>query len=134
MASSITPAAPPAPDNLAALQGQDGLDIACGLAAVGGKPAVYRRLLGLFVDIHGAEAAAIQLLLRAGDLVALAAHAHHLRGSAATLGLIEIETLAAALEQAAGGRGPTLPVPELSQTLADALDDTVERLRRALLA
>ena len=66
--------------------------------------------------------------------VPMAAHAHHLRGSAATLGLIEIETLAAALEQAAGGRGPTLPVPELSQTLADALDDTVERLRRALLA
>ncbi|MBK7261953.1 MAG: Hpt domain-containing protein [Rubrivivax sp.] len=134
MASSITPPAPPAPDSLAALQGQDGLDIACGLAAVGGKPAVYRRLLGLFIDTHGAEAAAMRQLLRAGDLGALAAHAHHLRGSAATLGLIEIETLAAALEQAAGGRGPTLPVPELSQTLADALDDTVERLRRALLA
>ena len=133
MASSITPAAPPAPDNLAALQGQDGLDIACGLAAVGGKPAVYRRLLGLFVDIHGAEAAAIQLLLRAGDLVALAAHAHHLRGSAATLGLIEAETAAAALEGAIDDAADPAALPLLAQAVVATLADALAHLQAALL-
>lgn len=136
-------AAPAAPlagvttaDAMAPLLGLEGVDAAGGLASVGGKPAVYRRLLSVFASTHEADATQARSLLAAGDGEAVGRLAHRLRGSAATLGLIDIETAAAALEAALDeGALPMAPATtELAQALAEALDGTLQRLREALLA
>ncbi len=129
--------APAAPDEtLAALQGGDGIDVAAGLDAVGGNPLIYRRLLQVFVNTHGADGPALRQLQQAGDLDALAALAHHLRGAAVTLGLVDIEGAAAALERAAEQslqRPPADPcLPALTQALDAALAQVLPLLRRAL--
>lgn len=123
-------------DAMAPLLGLEGVDAAGGLASVGGKPAVYRRLLSVFGSTHDGDAAQAQRLLADGDGEAVGRLAHRLRGSAATLGLIDIETAAAALEGALDdGAAPTAAsTAELAQALAEALDGTLQRLREALLA
>lgn len=86
--------------DLAALQGVPGLDAARGLAAVGGRVAVYRRLLALFVEKHADDGRQIDRLLAGQRVAEAAALAHRLRGAAATLGLVEVETAVQALDDA----------------------------------
>lgn len=120
------------------LLGLEGVDAMGGLGAVGGKPAVYRRLLGVFSDTHRGDGPELRRLQAVGDLATLGARAHRVRGSAATLGLIDVEMAAAALERAVersidGGHGdPALP--HLAQALDEALGRTLATLSRALQA
>jgi two-component system, sensor histidine kinase and response regulator len=127
------PAKPSAADpRMASLLGLEGVDALDGLAAVGGRVDVYRRLLGVFVTTHGDDGRTMAALLRDGDGGAAARLAHRLRGSAATLGLVDVETAASALEGAVeeGERGDL--VAALGDALADAVDQTTSCLRRAL--
>ena len=119
-------AAPPTDDAaLAPLFGVEGIDAARGLAAVGGRAAVYRRLLRVFADTHAGDGALLRAQVDGGDTAAAAALAHRLRGSAATLGLVDVETTAGALESAIddGAAPATLPprVHEVDQALAATL-------------
>jgi CheY-like chemotaxis protein/HPt (histidine-containing phosphotransfer) domain-containing protein len=128
-------------DRLSPLLGLDGLDAAGGLASVGGRVAVYRRLLAVFAATHQGDGAQLRQLLSQGDTVSASRLAHRLRGSAATLGLIDIEVSAGALERALDGCAPQDPgVPLaapatltlLARTLDDALAASLQRLRLAL--
>lgn len=150
------PALPPAPVgagpawSVEALYGLDGIDAVGGLASVGGRPPVYRRLLEVFVRTHTADSQRLRELAAAGGGEPLVALAHRLRGSAATLGLIDIETDAAAVEAqaerllpasspgapagAAAGEAAdtTVDLAARVDDLARTLDETLDRLRPAL--
>ncbi len=76
----------------------DGLDAQRGLARVGGNEALYRRLLLRFGELHHDDVERIRAALGSGDRQAAAGVAHQLCGVAATLALVEIETLARELQ------------------------------------
>lgn len=118
--------------SVAPLLGVEGIDAIGGLAAVGGKAAVYRRLLGVFADTHAGDGERLQQQVQRADAAAAAALAHRLRGSAATLGLIDVETAAAALEGAIDDGVDAAALPLLAQAVVDALADTLARLQAAL--
>ena len=117
---------------LVPLLGLEGIDALGGLGAVGGRVATYRRLLGVFIDAHQGDGQAVGQLLHDDEAEAAGRLAHRLRGSAATLGLVDVETAAAGLEAAIdrGERGPGLS--PLSDAVQRALVITVPALRTAL--
>lgn len=124
---------PPIDAALVPLLGVDGIDAAAGLAAIGGRPAVYRRLLRVFVDTHAGDGQRLLQQVQRGDAAAAAALAHRLRGSAATLGLIDVETAAAALEGAIDDAADPAALPLLAQAVAATLADALAHLQAALL-
>ncbi len=103
-----------------------GLDVAAGLASVGGRLAGYRRVLDLFVTHHGDDAARLRQALRDGQATEARRLAHTLKGAAATLGATEVSALAKELE---AGLHDGAGSAELDGSLA-RLDDAL----RALLA
>jgi two-component system, sensor histidine kinase and response regulator len=130
-----TPAAPsPAGIDpaLMPLLGLEGIDALGGLGAVGGRVATYRRLLGVFIDAHQGDGQALGSLLRDDEAEAAGRLAHRLRGSAATLGLVDVETAAAGLESSIdrGDRGAVLA--PWCDAVQQALTTTVPALRTAL--
>lgn len=134
----VTPVPPPPADAealdaaaLQALRGAEGFDVDTGLAAVGGRTAVYRRLLGVFVRTHEDEADRIDSHLAEGNADAARALAHRLRGGAATLGIVAVEQAAAAFEHAVVA-GSAADWPVLAAELHAALEAAVGRLRVAL--
>lgn len=126
------PAPPDAATSLLPLFGLEGIDAAGGLAAVGGKAAVYRRLLQVFVDTHAGDGARLRQHVQCGDPAAAGALVHRLRGSAATLGLVDVETAAAALESAIDDGTDPAVLPLLAEAVAGVLADTLGRLHAAL--
>lgn len=133
--AQASPVAPAAPDPaLRPLLGVEGLDATSGLAAVGGNVKVYCRLLTLFADQHGNDGDTLRQQVQAGDTAPACAAAHQLRGSAATLGLVDIETAAADLELALEGGPAEQPLPALVQVVEQALVGSLRRVREALQA
>lgn len=146
--STAEPLEPPPPEqqrtgpaagvspSLAPLVGLEGVDALGGLASVGGRISTYRRLLGMFVDTHQGDGQDLLQCLQQGDLDAAGRLAHRLRGSAATLGLVDVETTAAALEMAVD-RDTAAGSPATLHALATAMDQalaaTVPAVRAALL-
>lgn len=117
---------------LGPLLGLEGIDAQAGLAMVGGRLELYRRLLRVFVQSHAGDALRVGQALQGHDRDQAAAITHRLRGSAATLGLVEVEAAAARVEQACDD-GTLASVPDATlQQLAQALDGTVGQLRAAL--
>lgn len=137
-ASPLPPAPAPAAgavpgvDLMAPLLGLEGVDAVGGLASVGGKAIVYRRLLAVFGTTHHADGQQVCRLIEAGDTHAAGALAHRMRGSAATLGLIDVETAAAALELAIESADSQAPLADLAKAVDESLAATLQRLREAL--
>lgn len=130
----LTPAgavqAPVLPPGLATVAACDGIDATRGLAAVGGRESVYRRLLGVFVASHAGDGSEAAEHLRAGRAAEAGMLVHRLRGSAATLGLVDVEGAAAGLEEALhAGR---TDCAALANALTAILADTVRSVRAAL--
>lgn len=131
------PAPPPsAPQGLdarvAPLVGLEGVDALGGLGAVGGRVETYLRLLGVFITAHQSDGAALLQALRDDDAGSAGRVAHRLRGSAATLGLVDVETAAATLENDIDhGRDPT-HLASVAAAVDQALASTVQQLRGAL--
>ncbi len=122
-------AAATVPQGLQPLLGLDGLDPVAGLAAVGGRPEVYRRLLRVFGETHGGDGQALQDLLQRGEHAAAGQLAHRLRGAAATLGLVDIEATVSALETALNQPGAAAAaLQSLLDALRQALDRGLQRL------
>ncbi|GAB1392532.1 hypothetical protein MASR1M60_06950 [Rhodocyclaceae bacterium] len=78
----------------------DGLEIDAGLIAVRGDLVKYARLLRMFVQTHGNEAAQIIQLMSTGELPAAAQLAHTLKGATGTLGAETLHQLLTRLEKA----------------------------------
>jgi HPt (histidine-containing phosphotransfer) domain-containing protein len=75
-----------------------GLDMAAGLHRVAGKPAIYLRLLRMFVGDQEQAARIVRGALAAGDRELALRTAHTVRGVAANLGAHAVAEAAAALE------------------------------------
>jgi PAS domain S-box-containing protein len=75
-----------------------GLDVAGALARLDGNEKIYTWLLRSFVDNKRNEFNALQDALTAGDTVSAERMAHTLKSSAGSIGAVELETLAQALE------------------------------------
>jgi signal transduction histidine kinase/CheY-like chemotaxis protein/HPt (histidine-containing phosphotransfer) domain-containing protein len=81
-----------------------GLDVAQGLARIGGNHVLYVKLLSDLVRDHAAAVAEIEGLMAAGDWDGARRAAHTLKGIAATLGLVWVARAAAAVEELVEGR------------------------------
>ena len=118
LAPAVPVAAGPAPEIA-------GLDTAAGLRRVLGKLPAYHKMLRTFERDQSAMAPRLRAALAAGDRAALKAELHTLRGVAGNIGALQLQALAAQLEQAlpadsAAALEPRLAVleAELRQVLA----------------
>ncbi|WP_326543739.1 PAS domain S-box protein [Pseudorhodoferax sp.] len=122
-------AAPAAAEATPALPVLPGLDTVAGLARVGGKHALYLRLLQQFHERQADAGARIAAALAAGDAGTAERIAHTVRGVAGNLGLGEVQQRAQAVEAAIGTNQP--PADALA-ALEAALASAVAGLRGAL--
>ena len=79
-----------------------GVHLAPAVARLGGHRQVYWRMLQRFVDELAALPAELRGLAQQGDAGALARSLHTLKGTAATLGAVDLADAAASAEQALG--------------------------------
>lgn len=107
-----------------------GLDTGLGLRAVRGDVALYTRLLDHFAEHHAEDGRALREHLAQGDADSARRLAHGLKGVAATLGAVELQGLAAALE-AALAQGPVTAEVE---RLVTELDEALAALTAAISA
>ena len=75
-----------------------GLDVARGLTMLRGNSSKYLELLGRFLTFHVNDMAALEQGLATGDLEGALRVAHTLKGAAATMGAIQLSTLARRIE------------------------------------
>ncbi|MDO8958283.1 MAG: PhnD/SsuA/transferrin family substrate-binding protein [Rhodocyclaceae bacterium] len=105
-----------------------GVDVAAGLGRVNGNLATYRRVLTLFRDHHGNDAAQMRAALAAGQRDETGRLAHALKGAAATLGAEAVRARAMAVEMACR-QGAT---DESVAVLLQALETELKQLLAAL--
>ncbi len=98
--AGATPAAPatPAPAPSGLPREVRGIVLTEGLRHCDGKPALYRRMLGLFARSRADLGPALRKGLAAGDIAGMAKLVHMVKGEAGTLGARAVFTTAAALE------------------------------------
>ncbi|MCK6406941.1 MAG: PAS domain S-box protein [Rhodocyclaceae bacterium] len=85
---------------IARVRAVPGVDVDAGLQRVRGKSAAYARLLRMFVDGHAADAETLRNLLSGDDRDASQRLAHTVKGAAGMIGAVELQSAAAAVEQA----------------------------------
>ena len=105
-----------------------GLDITAGLRSVRGNVDRYRRMLKLFSDSHGQHLAQLRQHLAAGNLEELQRLAHTIKGTAGTIGALEVSASAAELEQT---MRQGLPAGQIARHIT-ALEERLEPLLRAI--
>ncbi len=101
-----------------ALTAIEGLDVTAGLNRVRGNRAVYKRLLRMYGTNHASDMIDLRDALHTGDRARARRIAHTLKGSAATLSAVQIQTLATDLEAALYEQQPD----ETIMRLVDAMD------------
>ena len=129
--TSTTPQAlSPAPKPPAELIDIPGLDYASGLHYVGGRAALYLKLLNRQLSARESQMSALHAALRANDFETAQRLAHSIKGSSATLGLIDLRQKALVLEQALrnGERNPAI-----LEQLQNDLAQTYATLAQAIL-
>jgi CheY-like chemotaxis protein len=117
-----------------ALSGIEGLDVSAGLHSTRNKLQPYVRLLKLFMQEHGKDDQRIAAALDAGNLAAAREMAHGLKGSTGTLGLTELQRLAAAVELPLKQEGvdTASAAKEALVALSATLPDLIARLGAAI--
>jgi len=138
-ASHRPPALRPAPSDaspatLAALEKVPGLDSAYGLKALRGKLPSYLRLLGIFVDSHGHDAARIAAALSSGAPQEAERIAHGLKGVSGTLGLQGVYEAAQTLNDALLAPAPQPELAGLVASLGERLAETCGPLTTIIAA
>jgi HPt (histidine-containing phosphotransfer) domain-containing protein len=120
---------PAEPDHvLRVVRDIEGLDVEAGLRSLSGSATAYVRVLRQFVERHRTDGEALASALEAGDLVALGALAHSLKGVSATVGAFPLSESAAAVE----ARAKADTDDEALQAAVAALRQTAEPLIAAL--
>ncbi|MBK5913133.1 response regulator [Rhodocyclus purpureus] len=131
--ATVAPAAAPAPahQHVAADSSLpaaiEGLDMSAGLARVSGKPAIYRKLLRMFVGEQENSASIMRGALADGDHELALRTAHTTRGVAGNIGAEALSAAAAELEA-------LLKAQAAPDTLAAALTRYESTLTRQLAA
>ncbi|MDO9227174.1 MAG: PAS domain S-box protein [Pseudomonadota bacterium] len=107
------------------------------LLSLGGRAEKSMKLLHKFAEAHHDDAERLRVLLETGAVVEAHRLAHTLKGVAATLGLIDVQQQAAALEQllkpAAEDAAPTPPCTDPLDELARALAEAVAHIANLTL-
>jgi PAS domain S-box-containing protein len=89
-----------------------GIDVQFGLASLRGNASSYLRMLHMFVDTHGNDPALLRGFLANADTDHAHRLAHTIKGVAGTLGMSEIQALAAELDVAlVGGQADDIVMP-----------------------
>jgi HPt (histidine-containing phosphotransfer) domain-containing protein len=97
-----------------------GLDTESGLARVGGKVSVYRKILQQFASGQADAPARIRSALQGHDLTTAEREAHTLKGVAGNIGAGEVEAAAKHVETAIKhGVDTEAPIAELERTLVE---------------
>ncbi|MBV2164483.1 MAG: response regulator [Comamonas sp.] len=130
---STAPAAATAEGNRTnAIPALEGIDTARGLAQCLGKPELYRRIMGNFVQEFADSPAAMQQAAQAQDWPTARRMAHSLKSAAATLGAAALAEHAKALEHGyAEEHGPSAIT---AQAMAQELERVLALLRPLLPA
>ena len=109
-----------------------GLDTVSGLRRSGGKPRLYRELLGKYLDGQGDAPARVRAALAASDRETADRLAHTLKGVSGTIGAETVQASAAALEQAIRNDAAPGDVERLLRETERAMTALLEPLRAAL--
>ena len=124
-------------DDPVAARGRDGVGPLPGIDAAAwresgvGDDALYRRLLGMFMQAHGNFPAPFAAALDAGDLTTLGRLAHDLKSQAATLGAHGVEIAAGALEACCADSAGTARLWSQLDEVARELRPVLEGLRNS---
>jgi PAS domain S-box-containing protein len=124
-APKLAPKAPALPETL------DGFDLKAGLKAVNGNAVLLRRLLLDFATAHGAEGLIIRPALKDGRIEEATRIAHTLKGTAATIGALEVARHAAVLEKMLMGGIGSFSESDSSQCI-DALARALGQVVRSI--
>ncbi|MCE5182624.1 MAG: PAS domain S-box protein [Betaproteobacteria bacterium] len=76
-----------------------GFDLVAALNLLGGKRALFKKLLGQFVERFAGAADELDKFILAGEMDEAVALAHTIKGAAGNLGMVELHACAEALEQ-----------------------------------
>ncbi|MBU0751372.1 MAG: Hpt domain-containing protein, partial [Gammaproteobacteria bacterium] len=131
---------PPAPSFSAESDGEwrrrlsaiPGLDLARGLAMVGGKLEKFAQLLDMFARGHADDLPRIAGHLAAGELPQVQRLAHTLKGSGGTLGAMQLSALADALQAAIRRDAGREEIEFLATELATELRPLLDGIRASL--
>lgn len=103
------------------------IDVDDALKRVGGNEALYKKLLGRFIEGNYLEP--ICSAIQSGDMEEAAKSAHTLKGVSANLSLVKIQLASVELEHAIkDGLGHN----ELLETLKQAFDATLEQVAEVM--
>ena len=117
---------------LQALAAIEGLDVVAGLRQCGNRVPMYRHMLGRFAEIYSLPLPAPAEPPGEPDLPARE-RAHSLRGASATVGAVQVQALAAALEAMCDDHAtPVADRQRAHEVLAAAISTLVSALRAAL--
>ena len=109
-----------------------GLDIERGLELVRGSPTKHARVLTLFIDSHAGDATRLAAGLAANDLGALKELAHTLKGSAGSVGALQVSAAAATLHSALRANAGREEIDAHCTALIAELTLLIGRIRSAL--
>jgi PAS domain S-box-containing protein len=132
-AVSVEPGEPGEPDEPDAPGLQvAGLDTDLAMHCLGGRTALFDRLLRRFVDRYADSAVALDGLLARDDRAALCHFAHSVRGASASIGSLVVPPLAQVLETLAKVGRPDAAISQATGALQRALDTLVADIGVAL--
>lgn len=106
-----------------------GFDQELGMRNMLGNPARYLRMLGLFAGHHDQDGINLGRLLAEGKKEDARAIAHTLKGTAGTIGAMEISRLATEIDLAIRNQQPDASVQPLSEALSARIAELVSCLR-----
>ncbi len=134
-----SPPPPPRPSPAGAWPQVPGLDTTVGLRMVGGRLAVYRRVLQRLVEHHGSDPAQLRLASLQGANDDIRRLCHGLKGAAGAVGAQALAASAARVEAGLAAQPGTdlasaLLEPGAVQSLADQLQALLDGLAVALAA
>ena len=101
-----------------------------GLKCVGGKLALYRKLLTKFAHNHGQEAEHLVLALATGDTGQARQHAHTLKGTGATLGFERLQYVAGRLEDGLIQQADSLLLHDQAAEVVQVMTLTLAEIQR----
>jgi len=107
----------------------NGLDVADGLARVGGNRELYQRLLAQFVETQGRTVEEVADALARGDAALAERLAHTLKGVAGNLGAKPVHAAAGALEKRIRERAGAAAIEGAQRDVAAALAPLLAKLQ-----
>jgi two-component system, sensor histidine kinase and response regulator len=109
-------------------QGVPGLDTVLGLRRMAGKPKLYLAMLRRYVDGQRGVCAQVHEALAIGDIPAAERLAHTAKGVSGTIGAVQVEALAGALELSLKEYHPPVDVQRRLRDLEGPLAELVAAL------